>query len=75
MTLLLFISIRHRGTLWKYDTHTKKPPDTTVNYMSTQSSHAEIFKAVDPLRVGGPEAFCNGAEGHGVLGVVLGGEL
>lgn len=53
----------------------KKPPDTTINHVSTCSSHAEIFKAMDPFRVGGPGAFCNGTERHSVLGVVMGGEV
>lgn len=30
---------------------------------------------MDPFRVCGLGAFCNGTEGHGVLGVVLGTEL
>lgn len=28
-----------------------------------------------PLRVGDSGAFCNGTEGHSVLGVILGSEL
>lgn len=43
--------------------------------MSTCSSHAGIFKAVDVFRVDSPGAFCNGIEGHSVLGLVLGSEL
>lgn len=51
--LFWFISMRHQGTLWKYDTYTR-PTDTTIYYMNTCSSRAEICKAVDLFRFGGP---------------------
>lgn len=52
-----------------------KPPDPAINYMSARSLQARMFKAMDPLRVGDPGAFCNGTEGHSVLSVVLCSEL